>query len=37
VEGHYIRGTGLLNEDSENPIRRGNGWWMAAVKTTISF
>ena len=37
VEGHYIRGTGLLEDNESNPIRSDNGWWMIAVKTTISF
>jgi hypothetical protein len=37
VEGHYIRGTALLQDNEINPIRSDNGWWMIAVKTTISF
>jgi len=37
VEGHYLRGTGLLEDNASNPIRHDNGWWMIAIKTTISF
>lgn len=37
VEGHYLHGTALLEDDSTNPVRGDNGWWMIAVKTTISF
>jgi hypothetical protein len=37
VEGHYIQGTALLNDDASNPVRNDNGWFMLAVKTTISF
>jgi hypothetical protein len=37
VEGHYIHGTALLQDNSENPDRRNNAWWMLAVKSTISF
>ncbi len=39
VEGHYIRGTGLLNDNSANPVSQQNsdGWFMIAVKTTFSF
>ena len=37
VEGHYIRGTALLDDDANNPVRNDNGWFMLAVKTTFSF
>ena len=37
VEGHYIRGTALLQDNAGNPIRRDNGWWLLAIKSTISF
>jgi hypothetical protein len=37
VEGHYIRGTGLLQDDANNPVRSDNGWFMLALKTTFSF
>ncbi len=37
VEGHYIRGTGLLQDSADNPARNGDGWFMVALKTTISF
>ncbi|HLP76486.1 MAG TPA: hypothetical protein VK327_06145 [Candidatus Paceibacterota bacterium] len=37
VEGHYIRGTGLLNDNANNPDRNGDGWFMLAMKTTVSF
>ncbi len=37
VEGHYLRGTGLLEDNVNNPVRRDNGWWMLDLKTTISF
>jgi len=37
VEVHYIRGTALLLDNVDNPVRNGNGWWMFGVKTTISF
>jgi hypothetical protein len=37
VEGHYIRGTGLLEDTADNPVQNDNGWWMIAVKTTFSF
>ncbi len=37
VEGHYIRGTGLLQDSADNPARGGDGWFMIALKTTISF
>jgi hypothetical protein len=37
VEAHYIRGTAQLLDNDENPSRNGKGWWMLAMKTTISF
>jgi hypothetical protein len=37
IEGHYIRGTGLLQDNPDNPSQGGNGWWMIALKTTLSF
>ena len=37
VEGHYIRGTGLLDDNADNPVRNGSGWFMLMVKTTFSF
>jgi hypothetical protein len=37
VEGHYIRGTALLDDNADNPVRNDNGWFMLAVKTTFSF
>ncbi len=37
VEGHYLTGTALLSDDAANPNRRNNGWFMLAVKTTLSF
>jgi hypothetical protein len=37
IEGHYIRGTGLLQDTADNPSQGDNGWWLLAVKTTISF
>jgi len=37
IEGHYIRGTGLLQDNANNPVQGDNGWWMLAVKTTFSF
>jgi len=37
IEGHYIRGTGLLQENPANPVQNDKGWWLIAVKTTFSF
>jgi hypothetical protein len=37
VEGHYIRGTALLDDNGSNPVGNDHGWFMLAVKTTISF
>ncbi len=37
IEGHYIRGTGLLQDTADNPVQNGDGWWMLDLKTTFSF
>jgi hypothetical protein len=37
VEGHYMRGTALLENNAANPSRNNDGWFMLAVKTTFSF
>ena len=37
VEGHYIRGTALLDDNANNPVRNDTGWFMIMVKTTFSF
>jgi hypothetical protein len=37
LEGHFIRGTALLDDNADNPARNGDGWFMIAVKTTFSF
>jgi len=37
IEAHYIRGTGLLQDNADNPVQSNNGWWMLALKTTVSF
>lgn len=37
VEGHWIRGTSLLQDSAHNPTRNGDSWWMFAAKTTFSF
>lgn len=37
IEGHYIHGTGLLQDNGSNPNQHDNGWFMLAVKTTFSF
>lgn len=39
VEGHYIRGTGLLRDNAANAgfTMNGDGWFMLAVKSTFSF
>ena len=38
IEGHYIEGTGLLRDNTDNPnINPNSGWFMLAVKTTVSF
>jgi hypothetical protein len=37
LEGHYLEGTGLVRDDALNPQRNEDGWWMVAIKTTVSF
>jgi hypothetical protein len=37
IEAHYIRGTAQLLDNADNPVRNGAGWWMLALKTTVSF
>jgi hypothetical protein len=37
IEGHYIRGTGLLEDTADNPVQNDKGWWMLDLKTTFSF
>jgi hypothetical protein len=37
LEGHYIRGTGLLDNNANNPNQNSGAWFMLAVKTTFSF
>jgi hypothetical protein len=37
VEGHYIRGTALLDDNADNPMRNDAGWFMLTLKTTFSF
>jgi hypothetical protein len=37
IEAHYIRGTGLLQDNTDNPVQSNNGWWLLALKTTFSF
>jgi hypothetical protein len=37
VEGHYIRGTGLLDDNNQPTPQDDRGWFMLAVKTTFSF
>jgi hypothetical protein len=39
LEGHYIHGTALLNDNANNPPASQNrdGWFMLAAKTTFSF
>ena len=37
LEGHWIRGTALLQDAVHNPSRNGDSWWMFAAKTTFSF
>lgn len=37
LEGHWIRGTALLQDGAHNPSRNGDSWWMFAAKTTFSF
>ena len=37
IEGHYIHGTGLLDDSAHNPSQDNRGWFLLAVKTTFSF
>jgi hypothetical protein len=37
LEGHYIRGTALLQDTPGNPQRDDRGWFLFAAKTTFSF
>lgn len=37
VEGHYLHGTGLLEDTAANPSQDNRGWFMLALKTTVSF
>jgi hypothetical protein len=37
LEGHYIRGTALLEDNADNPVRNNDGWFMLTLKTTFSF
>jgi len=39
IEGHYLHGTGLLHDNSNNPAgsRDDRGWFMLELKTTLSF
>jgi len=37
IEGHSLRGTGLLNDNHANPTRNEDAWFMLALKTTFSF
>jgi hypothetical protein len=37
LEGHFIRGTALLDDNADNPVRNNDGWFMLLVKTTVSF
>ena len=39
IEGHYIRGTGLLRDSANNAgfSNNGDGWFLLALKTTLSF
>jgi hypothetical protein len=37
LEGHYIRGTGLLQDNERNPVRDDKDWFLLAMKTTFSF
>jgi len=39
VEGHCLRGTGLLQDNAHNPIAQQDdrNWFMLALKTTFSF
>lgn len=38
IEGHWLEGTGLLYDAADNPhVNNNSGWFMLAVKTTVSF
>jgi hypothetical protein len=37
VEGHYNHGTALLYDNAHNPTQGNNGWFMLALKSTVSF
>ena len=37
VEGHSIHGTALLRDNLHNTVRDNDGWFMLALKTTVSF
>ena len=37
LEGHYYRGTALLQDNARNPVREKDDWWMLAAKTTFHF
>lgn len=37
IEGHYIHGTGLLDDPAANPSPDNRGWFLLAVKATLSF
>lgn len=37
LEGHYYRGTSLINDNKNNPVRNKDGWFLFAAKTTFSF
>jgi len=37
AEGHYIHGTALLYDNTSDPVQNGQGWFMLALKTTVSF
>jgi hypothetical protein len=37
VEGHFNHGTALLYDTTSNPVQNGDGWFMLALKTTVSF
>ncbi len=37
LEEHYIRGTALLNDNIDNPVRNNSGWFMLLLKTTVNF
>ena len=37
IEGHYINGTSLLQDNAKNPDRDNRGWFLLALKTTLSF